>query len=132
MIDEQTALLRSLRHLYLRIQVLMGVILILDPSIDNRFTGFGLDVSNVWLGAAILLITGYVWAIHPPFYTLPLWAFLPIILSLQRVIMIAFLPGRAKYAWAVYAMALLPFVRIAYWAKIHGINDERRTNETNH
>lgn len=132
MLEPDTQLLRSLRRLYLVIQILMGVILIFDPSPDNRFTGFGLDVSNVWLGAATLLVTGYVWWIHPPFYTLPMWAFLPIILSLQRVIMIAFLPGRAKYAWAVYALAFLPFIRIAHWASVHGINDERRTNETTH
>lgn len=128
--EEQIALLRSLRWLYLVIQVCMGFTLIFDPSIDNRFTGFGLDISNIWLGAAILLVTGYVWWLHPPFYTLPMWAFLPIILSVQRMIMIAFLPGRAKFAWWVYAMALLPFIRIAYWAKTHGINDDRRTNQT--
>lgn len=116
-------LLSWLRRCYLVIQMGFGVVLIFDPSPDNRFMLAGLNFSNVGLGAIALLVTVWTWRKHPPFWTLPTYLAPIFLLSIQRVLFIISEPTRAKVAIPVYLMALIPLIIVALWAYAYGAND---------
>lgn len=116
-------LLSWLRRCYLVIQMGFGVVLIFDPSPDNRFMLAGLNFSNVGLGAIALLVTVWTWRKHPPFWTLPTYLAPIFLLSIQRVLFIISEPTRAKVAIPVYLMALIPLIIVAWWAYTYGAND---------
>lgn len=114
-------LLNWLRWFYIVIQIAFGVILVLDKSPDNRFTlaVLSLDFSNIGLGLLGILFALYIIYAKVPFRSLILYTHIPAIISIQRCVMIFFLPGRAKVAWVVYAMAWGSFILVSLWARKH-------------
>lgn len=92
-------------YFYLAIIGLFGLIVMVDPSSDNRFYVRGLvDISNLWLGVLTVLCVILALVNKPKFWNLHYYFAIPLLISFQRTVMIIHDPARAKVALPVYLM----------------------------